>query len=299
MSKILKFNEHNNSLEIAEEFVNMIIHPKLNESSIDDNYINKILKSLSNDLKFNYSLIFTFGTGIKFMYPIVENLIKNGNIKIDLNPENIILLSITALAITYLEENNNKEGSNKINCPDCVGFCSICNGIGCVKCKTDCDTCEGSGQIDSIVSKSDAQTLLEELKLKGIGNGIVKKIVQCFKSITNILKIIFKNSPYVISSLLDMFAYTTLMIPTMNAISSLIGNYKFDMDTLPMNFLSIGIGLTTFLAKKSFNYLSDKLKDILNVNIDKNIQDNDNSAINNIKDGDTTNMGKSQLIKEQ
>jgi hypothetical protein len=273
---ILKFSDHNNYINIADKFIDIIINPKLNESLIDNNFIKKILKGFSKDLKFNYGSIFTFGTGIKFMYPIVENLIKNGNIKIELTSSNIILLTLTALCIIYLEENNNKIGDSEVRCQDCSG--------------TACEKCGGSGFINSIISKSDAQTLLEELKLRGIGNGIVKKLVLCFNSITNILKIIFNNTPHVVSSLLDMFGYTALLIPTMNAILSLINNYKFDMDTLPMNFLSIGVGVTTLLAKNGFNYLSNKLKMKLYTN---------DTIPYEIKDGDVEDMGKSQLIKEQ
>jgi hypothetical protein len=253
---------------------------------MDDGHIKKILKSLSSDLKFNYGLVLTFGAGIKAIYPIVENLIKNGNLKIDLTPESILLLSITALAITYLEEQNNKSGDTDVICPDCNGD------------NKKCKSCEGKGHIKSIVTKNDAQTLLEELKLRGIGNGIVKKLVKCLKSIGNIVKILFKNTPYVIRGLMEMFAYTSILIPTMNGISAMVGNYKLDLDTLPANFTSLGIGIAMFLAKNGFTYVLNKLKGKFN------IKDGDNNTLpsfksHDIKDGDTSNMGKSTLIKEQ
>jgi hypothetical protein len=47
MAKVLKFNDHSNSLQMAEDLIEMIVNPKLNESSIDDSHIQKILKGLS------------------------------------------------------------------------------------------------------------------------------------------------------------------------------------------------------------------------------------------------------------
>jgi hypothetical protein len=305
MAKVLKFNEHQLSIKAAEELIDMIINPKLNESSIDDTYVQKILKGLSGDLKFNYGLVFTFGAGIKAMYPIVDNLIKNGNLKIDLNSENIVLLSLAALAVTYLEEKNNKSGDNKLECKDCEGLgiiynkCDVCEGEGCEECEVECETCKGKGYIDSVVTKADARTILEELKLRGIGNGIVKKLVKCFKSIGNLLKILFKNTPYIISGFMDMFAYTSILIPTMNAISALIGNYNIDMDTLVGNFASMGVGVGTFLAKNGFNYLVNKLKDKLNIKINPDLQKPTFARSYDIKDGESDDMGKNKLIKEQ
>ena len=284
MTRVLKFVEHENSVKMAEELIDMIINPMLNEASIGDSHLQKILKGLSSDLKFNYSLVLTFGTGIKSLYPIVDNLIKNGNLKIETTPENIVLLSLAAVAITYLEDKKNKAGDEKISCPKCKG--------------KGCGSCEG-GFIDSIVSKADARTILEELKLRGIGNGIVKKLVKCFKSIGGLLKTIFKNSPYVISSILDIFAYTSILIPTMNAISALVGNYHFDMDSIVTNFLSIGVGVTTFIAKNGFNYLINKLKDKLHIKISPDLDMPTVVRPYDIKDGDSGDMGRNKLIKEQ
>ena len=296
MSKILKYNQHKESLKMAEELIEMIINPKLNES-VDDSYIQNILKSLSRDLKFNYSLVFTFGAGIKVMYPVVENLIKNGNLKVDLNPESIVLLTIAALSITYLEEKNNKSGDDVVECPDCDALGYI--GEEEDGSEEECKSCNGSGAFKSEVTKADARTILEELKLRGFGNGIVKKLVSCFESIGNLFKTIFKNTPYIISGFLDMFAYTTILIPSMNSISWMIDKYDFNIETLPMNFLSIGVGVSTFLAKNGFNYLVNKLKDKLHIKINKDLDKPTFAKPYDIKDGEGKDLGKNILIKEQ
>ena len=98
---------------------------------------------------------------------------------------------------------------------------------------------------------------------------------------------------------MDMFAYTTLLIPSMNAIDWMIGKYDFNIETLPMNFLSVGIGVVTFLAKSGFNYLVDKLKNKLNIKINPDLGDPIITRTFDIKDGDGTYTDKKTLIKEQ
>lgn len=274
--KILRYTDYSRSNDMVEFLINNLENPIINES-IDDSSVKNILNGLSNDLKFNGSLIFTFGTGITFMVPIVENLIKNGNIKIDLNPENLVLLSLTTLAILYLEETKNKSGESEIDCP--------CKSNGCKKCQ--------NGKIKSKVTRSDAQTLLEELKMRGVGNGIVKKLMISFKAIGNLIKTLFKNSQYPIKGLLEMFGYASLLLPVMNALNALIGKYEMNMETIAGNFLSIGIGITTFLAKNSINFLIDKLQKKINLKKSKS----EESPMHDIMDGEGDNIGK--LINEQ
>jgi len=276
---VLKYKHYNMVDDLIKSFSNPIIM----ESDDKESTIKSILKGLSKDLKFNYSLVFTFGVGISVMFPIVENLIKNGNLKIELTMENIVLVSLASLAITYLEETNNKAGDDKVACE--------CDGKD-----KKCEICQGKGYIKSDVSKKDAQTILEELKLRGIGNGIVKKMVSCFQSIGNIGKILFKNSAYVINGLIDMLGYTSLLIPTMNCINSLIGKYDLNMDTLPGNFLSIGFGVGTFLSKQGFDYLVKKLKTKIkttNLNVPTVVKPYD------ISDNDIDDKKLGKLIKEQ
>ena len=305
MTKVLRFKEHDDCVKLGEEFIQMIINPKLNEKidmSSSKNDIQHILKNLSTDLKFNYNLVFTFGAGIKAIYPIVDNLIRNGNLNVEITKENIVLLSLAAIAITYLEEKNNKVGDNRVPCDKCDGIgtiqnmsCKDCDGDGCDICELECKECGGKGFIESKVIKSDMRTILEELKL----NGIVKKLVKCFTSIGGLFKILFKNTPYLVSGFMDMFAYTSILIPTMNAVSSLVGNYNLNMDTLPGNLMSVGIGVTTFLAKNGLTYLINKLKGKFNIKINPDLEKPTVVRSYDIADGEVDNMGKNKLIKEQ
>lgn len=300
MKRVLNFKEHQKSVEIAEDLISAILSPKLNESEDNDRthkeQIDEIINKLANDLKFNFSLIGTFGTGITAMMPVVKNLIENGQLKIELTNENIVLLTITAICITYLEEKNNRGGEKEIECHDCegTGFKNHDDDTD----DTPCDVCQGQGSIKSEVTKDDTDTLLAELKLRGIGDGIVKKVIACFHSIGNLCKIIFKNTPYIINGFLDLLGYTALLLPCMNAISSLIVKHNFDINNLPMNLLSVGLGVSTFLAKIGLNYLVNKLKDKFKLKINPDLENPTFTKTIDINDGDE-NIDKQDLIKEQ
>ena len=275
--------------QMSQSFIKHVENYQLNESDNQSSVVDSILKGLSKDLKFNYALVFTFGAGIKAMFPIVENLIKNENINIDLATENIVLLTLASLSITYLEESNNRGGDKKIPCQ-------------CDTKPENCEICNGTGMVDSVVSKEDARTILEELKLRGIGNGIVRKVVACFKSVGKFLRMLFRNSTYVISGLIDMLGYTMILMPTMNAISAVVGEYNLNFETLPGNLLSIAAGVGTFLTKNIFNLLVTKIKKKTNIDVDTKHLDIPVAAKPyEISDGDEDleNLKGNSLIKEQ
>lgn len=281
--KVLSYKQY----QMAEDLANFIANPIIKESDDKDPQVDSILKKLSNDLRFNYGLVFTFGVGVKAMYPIVEGLITNGVLKVEPTMENIVLVSIAALTITYLEESKNKVGDPEVPC-DCK-----------IKSK-DCKNCGGTGMIKSVVTKQDARTILEELKLRGIGNGIIKKMAECFKFLGNILKDLFKNTPYIVNGLIDMLGYTSILIPAMNGISAIIGKYDITMDTLIGNTSAIVLGISIFLSKYGFDWLVNKFKNKFGFNT-KGLDVPTAVRSYDIVDSDTDQetLGGNKLIKEQ
>jgi len=150
---------------------------------------------------------------------------------------------------------------------------------------------------DIEISKEDVKTLLTELKLRGIGNGIVKKIIKCLNSLGNVVVLLFKNTPKVIRNLLDMFAYTSLLIPTMNALSAIINDYNWTIDTTIGNLYSLGIGISTFLSKNGLDYLVNKLKKKIKINPELNkLSDITNGEVGDVENFDA---GSAKLIREQ
>lgn len=226
MGNILKFEEYTKNETIALDFIrhmnsDLIIESKGNKYELKE--IKSVLKKIGKDLDINIGFMFKFGTGIVLMSPIVESLIKNMKLNIECTTENIILLTVTCLAIVFLDG----------------------------KLPTD----ESSEEI-----KKDTRSLLEELKLKGISNVIVKKMLSCFDAIYKIFKKIWDKKLKVVNSLLDLFTYTTLFLPTINAISYFINKHSLDIDNMSGNFLSLGVGLATITAKNALNEIIHKIK---------------------------------------
>jgi hypothetical protein len=264
--QVLGFSQYINSIQLAEDFIQLIGNDIINESDKFD--YKKIIKKIIDDLNLNVQMLLTFGVGLESMFPIIRNLVKNMKLNIDLKPETVVLMTIAAVTIAYLEEK--KSIKNK-----------------------------------KILEK-DAKSMLEELKLRGVGNGIVKKLVKCLNSLGNLLKILFRQKRPIINGLFDMLAYTALLVPFLNAVMFMVGKYELNIDTLPSNFLSVGLGVTTIVAKHGINFLIDKLKDKLELNkpeILKNINDVDDPMIKKYPhpeyiDIETDISGKNKLIKE-
>lgn len=240
--KVLRFQEYANSEELAQDLIEMMSGSPVLESVNEDPAWKQILDKVFSDLGLNYSLITTFGAGIAAMFPIVDRLIKNGTLNIEATKENILLLTIAAITIVFLEEKKNKTTQVNIDMSD-----------------------------DEV--KQNVQSILEELKLRGIGNGIVKKVMKCFSSIKGIIKSIFKHTGNVINGFVDMFAYTSFLIPVMNIFYSFIGKYDLNLDTLPNNFISIGVGVLTLVAKNGIDFLINKLGDKFKLKKDRILRD--------------------------
>ena len=270
MSKILRYTEYKQSEEKALEIVEMICNPQINESKKMSAF-RTIAKKLSFDLKFNFGLVVTFGTGIKLMLPVVQSLINEGSFNFEMTEENLILLTITIASILYLEETSNKTG----------------------------DEVNSQGE-QSVVTKKDAQTMLEELKMRGIGQGIVKKFVSAFSTIGKFFKMLFRGTPYVINGLLDMFGYTALMVPCMNALSMFIGKYDITIENIAMNLFSLSVGVSALLAKQGVSWLVNKINKSLGLKkLGKDLEKPVEMRPFDIIDGETDNLEKSKLIKEQ
>lgn len=182
---------------------------------------NKTMK----DLRLNTRLISTFGTGMTAFYPIVDGFIRNMNTySIELDSNKVVLLTICAITIIYLEEKKFKNGEE-----------------------------------EDILTK-DSKSMLEELRMMGMGDGIVKNVIKAFHAIKNIFKIISKHLSVVVGSFIDMFAYTTILIPVLNGISYIVGKYDMDLNTFLANFLGLSMGIATIVTKHGITELIHKLK---------------------------------------
>ena len=247
MNKILKFEEYRNWEEIAQDFILNLETNSISESEKSTDDLKSTIKDIFSRLGFNLELTLTFGTGVKLMYPIVDRLINNMKLEIKPSTEDIVLLCITVISIMFLH--------NKKNPP---------------------------------ISSDDIKNKLNpEIQMKfGNPRSIVNKLLECFKQIFNFINRFPKLFGVAMGNILDMFAYTSLLLPVMNAISLFCQKYELTPDNLLGNLLSLGVGIMTISTKQFYNFVKNK------INPKADVKDSDMGDLQEI------DMGKDKLIQE-
>lgn len=263
MVKIYTTSEYFKYSDITFDFINSIGYSDIVESKINQENNLKVLDKVVKDLKLNFNLVGIFGSGIAAFYPIVTSLMKG--LSIDITSEVVVLSTICASTIIYLEEKKIKDFEKQ----------------------------------RKLVR--DSKTMLEELKLRGVGNGIIKKIIGAFYAIKNIFSIIGKHLGAVVAGFVDMLAYTSLLIPIMNGIYYVIDKYNFTLDNLVDNFTGLSIGIGTIIAKHAIVDIINKIKTKFPISKKKIMDEIETPVIQ--KFGDKTyGSGKEQtgdMIQEQ
>lgn len=220
MVKIYKIEEYNKYNKITNDFLSALL--SLNESNKNINDKKEIIKKIKKDLNLNFNLIGIFGAGIGAFYPIVESLLSG--LSVEITEEVIILATICASTIIYLEEKKDKNFKKQRKLVE------------------------------------DSKNLLQELKLRGVGNGIIKKLVSSFYAFKNLFNIIGKHIGSVASGFIDMFSYTNILIPFMGAIHSVVSKNGISLDNLVESLTGISIGIFTLAAKHTLVEVFKKLK---------------------------------------
>lgn len=210
-----------------------------------------LFNKIVRDLKLNTGIVLSFGTAMECMIPIVKKLCENGEFKIELTIENLALMTLTAVTVAYLEEAKD----------------------------------ENKEQLTK-----DAKSLLEELKLRGIGNNLIKKLVKCFMSIGYISKLLLKHKKNIIASFFEMLGYAAICVPILNGIKAIVGNYDMTLDNFSNNMASLLLGLSSLSSKNIFKLLTKATKD------DK---DKNNNVAGDIIDSNYDPEKGAKLIKEQ
>lgn len=226
----------------------------------DETEYEKVANRVISDLRLNVDLSLTFGAGINAFYPMVSKLMTN--MKIDITPDSVVLLIICAFTIIYLEERKFKDSD------------------------------------EERVLIKDKDSMLEELKMKGIGNGIVKNVIKLFKSIEGIFKIIGRHLNKVAKNFIDMFSYTAILIPIMHIILFFIGKYDLNINTFLDNFSALTLGVLTLVAKNAIISIIGNLrvkKDVKSKIID---EIDDTFIIKKVSDF-TLNKKDGEMINEQ
>jgi hypothetical protein len=262
--KIQRYSDYSLQNDMAQDFLNSFDEIVIEGSGGESSY-EKVAKKVISDLKLNLSLVATFGAGIGALYPVVQGIMTNMNLdSFNLTQESIVLLTLAAVTITYLEEKKFK-----------------------------------SAEEEEQLTK-DSKSMLEELKMRGFGNGIVKKLMKSLESIKNIFLIIGKHLGAVVGSVIDMFAYTSILIPIMNGVMFIINKYDLNLETLPQNFLGLAVGVGTIIAKHGIVEIINRIKNRFPINTKEVLDDIETPAIQRFaKFGDSEEDQDGDLIKEQ
>lgn len=226
----------------------------------------RIEKKVLSDLKLDTKLVFTFGAGIGALYPVIQNMMQNLSLSgVEMTQETTVLLTIACITIVYLEEKKFK-------------------------------TAEEEEKLTK-----DSKSMLEELRMRGIGDGIVKKVMKSIESIKNVFAVVAKHLGAMVGGVIDMFGYTAILIPIMNAILWIIGKYEMSVDAVIQNFFSLGIGIASRIAKHGLVELINKLRGVISNKTKEEIIDELETPViqrfSDIRDKDEEQEG--DLIKEQ
>ena len=236
------------------------------EEKLPDTMYKRIEKKVLSDLKLDTKLVFTFGAGIGALYPVVQKMMANLSLSgVEMTQETSVLLTIACITIVYLEERKFK-----------------------------------SPEEEEKLTK-DSKSMLEELRMRGIGDGIVKKVMKSIEAIKNVFSVVAKHLGAMVGGVIDMFGYTAILIPIMNAILWVIGKYEMSVDAVIQNFFSLGMGIASRIAKHGLVELINKLKGVISNKTKEEIIDELETPViqrfSDIRDKDSEQQG--DLIKEQ
>jgi hypothetical protein len=175
--------------------------------NLNNSYIDS-QNEIINRIKIDTFILDIIGSDITFFYNIVERLIKNTN-KIELTNDNVVLSTLCSLSIIFIEENKNNENNNLL-----------------VK---------------------NSKSILEELKMGGVGDGIVKSIINLFYNIKNLISLIYEKIKIV--NFFEIFKYIKNLKVFFSSIIYLIEDYNLDIETSIKNF----VGLYELIKDRKFN----------------------------------------------
>lgn len=229
--KIQRFNDYYQSEKMLDDFI-LSLSSSINESDESktekDSAYKRIEKKFISDLKLDTRLVLTFGSGIGALYPIVLQILQNMSLSgVEISKQTAVLLTIAAITIIYLEEKKTKTPEEE----------------------------------DTLIK--DSKSILEELRMRGIGDGIVKKIIKALGGIKNIFSTIGKYLGAAVGGIIDMFSYTAILIPVMNAILYVIGEYEMGADEIISNFFTLSVGVATKIAKHGLVEIVSRLKGMI------------------------------------
>lgn len=242
---ILKFEDYtiNSSiLSLIKEFENIDI----NESS-NNNHLNDIVNTLN--LSKNIIDIYSF-VNFDVLFNIVKELISNDSLNVELNDKNITQSTLSLILISL---KNDIEKTNNL---------------------------KYYKSVDDL--KNDIRDILEELKLEGIGNGIIKKISTILDQIYDFFKLISKDIQINnIKTLFDIISNDKLSNTILFPIYNYIKKNNVSMSSLEKTISYMNSNTSVFSTEPIINAISKSLNTDIEIDIhDSDISNKNNDIIN-------------------
>lgn len=242
---ILKFEDYtiNSSiLSLIKEFENIDI----NESS-NNNHLNDIVNTLN--LSKNIIDIYNF-VNFEVLFNIVKELISNDSLNVELSDKNITQSTLSLILISLkndIEKTNNLKYYNSV---------------------------------DDL--KKDIRDILEELKLEGIGNGIIKKISTILDQIYDFFKLISKDIQINnIKTLFDIISNDKLSNTILFPIYNYIKKNNVSMSSLEKTISYMNSNTSVFSTEPIINAISKSFNTDIEIDIhDSDISNKNNDIIN-------------------
>ena len=257
MATIKRFNQYFSHDAMAEYVANSLLSVSEGIGGINTNANSKIeeyrgeFQKIKDDLGLNSRLIPTFGFGIGGFYPIVESIMRLEGFQI--SKRSVVLLTLAAISILIIGDGKKKQSKNSTEDAERAKVIEDIN----VKVlqelnqtvSPNCSTGESPilkkavSIIKQFYHSFWSKIFKGELKktLSGARSGI--------KSAWESAKHGFNQTA---GGLIDMLAYTAMLIPVMNVLDNAINNFPDLFKTaqiLPENLLAFAAGVGVVVAK--------------------------------------------------
>jgi hypothetical protein len=266
MASIKRFNQYFANEAIADFVADQLISVYegsgggRNADTKLEEYRSEFQK-IKDDLGLNSRLIPTFGFGIGGFYPIVESLMRMEGFQI--TKRSVVLLTLAAISIIIIGDGKKKASKEEKTERDLV--------IDDINVKV---LQELNQTVSPNSSTGDSPILKRTIAIirsfydsfwKNVFKGDLKKTLEGIrsgvKSVWDSVKTAFGNAA---SGMVDMLAYTSMLIPVMNVIDNAINNFPeiFSVGKiLPENLLAFAAGVGAIAVKHGVAKLISRFGD--------------------------------------
>ena len=266
MATIKRFNQYfsNDSITkfVADSLLSVSEGNYTNANSKIEEYKNEFRK-IKDDLGLNSRLIPTFGFGIGGFYPIVESIMRLEGFEI--SKRSVVLLTLAAISIIIIGDGKKKDKKS----PADVERDLVVDDIN-VKVLQELNQTvspnASTGESPVLKKVVDIIKSFHNSFWSKIFKGELKNTLTGFKSkLKSTWDSVKSGFNQAAGGLIDMLAYTAMLIPVMNVLDNAINNFPDLFKTaqiLPENLLAFAAGIGVVVSKHGIAKIVSKFGDI-------------------------------------